>query len=95
MVIEQQQSDSKGSFFIQQDGKKLAEIVYNSPLPGTIIIEHTEVSDALQGQQVGYKLVQAVVDYARANALKIIPLCPFASAVFKKKPEYEDVLYKM
>ena len=42
-----------------------------------MIIEHTEVSDELRGQNVGYQLVHTAVEYARANNIKIIPLCPF------------------
>jgi predicted GNAT family acetyltransferase len=42
---------------------------------------------------VGYRLVQATVDFARANKIKIFPLYPFANAVFKKKAaEFGDVL---
>ena len=79
-------------FFVEQDGNILAEMVYTMPSPGKMIIEHTEVSDELQGKKVGYQLVHTAVEYARANNIRIIPLCPFANAVFKKKPEYADVL---
>ena len=34
-----------------------------------------------------------VVRGARTHNLKIIPLCPFANSVFKKKPDFADVLY--
>ena len=63
------------------------------PSPDKMIIEHTEVSDELKGQNVGYQLVHTAVEYARTHNIKIVPLCPFANAVFKKKPEYADVLY--
>jgi predicted GNAT family acetyltransferase len=37
--------------------------------------------------------VNRAVEYARANDMKILPLCPFANAVFKKKAaEFGDVL---
>jgi predicted GNAT family acetyltransferase len=60
-----------------------------------MIIEHTEVDDKLRGKNVGNQLVQYMVDYARTNNIKVIPLCPFTHSVFKKKPEYADVLFKM
>lgn len=60
---------------------------------GFMIIDHTEVSDELRGKNVGYQLVHTAVEYARANHIKIIPLCPFAKSVFDKKAaEYGDVL---
>ena len=58
-----------------------------------IIIDHTEVDESLKGKGVGYKLVDSSVVFARENNLKILPLCPFAAAVFKKKLEYSDVLF--
>ncbi|MBA2746436.1 MAG: N-acetyltransferase, partial [Flavisolibacter sp.] len=52
----------------------------------------TEVDDELRGQNIGLQLVQAVVDYARSQKLKLIPLCSFAKSVIDKKPEFRDVL---
>jgi predicted GNAT family acetyltransferase len=93
MLIQHKQVGNKGMFYVQQDGNILAEMVYNMAAADKMIIEHTEVSDELKGQSVGYQLVHTAVEYARTHGIKIIPLCPFANAVFKKKPEYADVLY--
>jgi predicted GNAT family acetyltransferase len=62
--------------------------------PDKMIIEHTEVSEELKGQNIGFQLVKTAVEFARANGIKIIPLCPFANSVFKRKPEFADVLTK-
>lgn len=94
MLIQHKQTGHKGAFFVEKDGKMLAEMIYSLPLAEKMIIEHTEVSDELRGQNVGYQLVHTAVEYARANNIKIIPLCPFANAVFKKRPEFADVLFK-
>lgn len=80
-------------FFVEQDGNILAEMVYSMAGASRMIIEHTEVSEELRGQNVGYELVRTAVEYARTHDIKIVPLCPFANAVFKRKKEYEDVLY--
>ncbi|MBP0902544.1 GNAT family N-acetyltransferase [Mariniflexile gromovii] len=93
MEIKQADNGKKGAFYIEIDDVKVAEMTYSNAAPNKIIIDHTEVSDSLKGQGVGYKLVDATVAYLRANNLKVIPLCPFANAVFKKKHEqYADVL---
>ena len=92
MLIHHKQVGSKGMFFIGEEGAIMAEMVYTSPAANKMIIEHTEVSDELRGQTVGNQLVAAAVDYARKQEIRIIPLCPFANAVFKKTPEYNDVL---
>ena len=93
MLIKNKMVGTKGMFYVENDGKILAEMTYSMPSPEKMIIEHTEVSDELKGQNVGYQLVHTAVEYARTHNLKIVPLCPFANAVFKKKPEYADVLY--
>lgn len=93
MEIQQIDNGTKGVFFIELNGEKVSEMDYSHAAPNKIIIEHTEVSETLKGQGVGYKLVEAAVEYLRANNLKVIPLCPFANAVFKKRHEhYADVL---
>ena len=92
MDIKLDQSQSKGSFYIEESGNRLAEMTFSKAGDRLIIIDHTEVSDALRGTGAGLKLVAAGVDFARKNGLKIIPLCPFAKSVFDRKPEYRDVL---
>lgn len=78
----------------EDDEVILAEMVYTMPSRDKMIIEHTEVSEELKGQNVGYQLVKTAVEYARTHNIKIIPLCPFANSVFRKKPEFADVLVK-
>ena len=94
MVIKHRLIGSKGMFYVEGDQGFSAEMVYTKPSPDKMIIEHTDVSDELRGQNVGLQLVKAAVEYAREHGIKIIPLCPFANSVFKKKPEFADVLNK-
>jgi uncharacterized protein len=94
MLIQQKQVGHKGKFYVEQGGEELAEMVYSMPSPDKMIIEHTEVSDELRGKNVGFQMVSSAVEYARANAIKIIPLCPFAKSVFDRKPELRDVLFQ-
>jgi uncharacterized protein len=94
MLIKRKQNGSKGMFFVGDDDKILAEMVYTMPSPQKMIIEHTDVDDELRGQNVGFQLVNTAVEYARSHHIKIIPLCPFANSVFKRKPEFADVLNK-
>ena len=93
MLIQQKETDHKGSFYIAEGDNVLAEMVYTMASPAKMIVEHTEVSDKLRGKNVGYQLVQHMVEYARANNIKVIPLCPFTNSVFKKKAELRDVLF--
>jgi uncharacterized protein len=94
MLVQHKKINGKGMFFVEIDGNILAEMIYTMPSAEKMIIEHTEVSEELRGKNVGYQLVHTAVEYARTHHIKIIPLCPFANAVFKKKTEYADVLAK-
>lgn len=70
----------------------LAKLAYKKPAPGSMVIEHTEVNNELQGEGVGLQLVAAAVDFARANQLKIVPVCSFAKSVFNKKADRKSVV---
>jgi predicted GNAT family acetyltransferase len=75
---------------IDRDGKRLAEMTYTMA-GDKMIIDHTEVDDALRGTGAGRRLVESAVVWARAEHKTILPLCPFARSVFDKTPEYADV----
>ena len=92
MLIQHKEGKTRGMFFIEDEGEIIAEIVYGHGGDNTIIIEHTEVDDQLRGQNIGYELVHRTVEYARSHGLKVSPVCPFAKAVFDKKPDFQDVL---
>ncbi|WP_449601809.1 GNAT family N-acetyltransferase [Paenibacillus sp. Marseille-Q9583] len=82
-----------GRFFVANDGKDLAEITYSLDKDaGELVIDHTCVSEELRGQGTGEELVRAVVDKARNENLKIVPVCSYAAHQFEKHPEYKDVL---
>ncbi|WP_335966028.1 GNAT family N-acetyltransferase [Galbibacter sp. PAP.153] len=90
--IQHEASASKGRFYVEDNGKTLAEMTYSVAGSDKIIIDHTDVDDSLRGMGVGLKLVETSVAYARENNIKILPLCPFANAQFKKHAEFRDVL---
>jgi len=90
-MIEHEQKGHRGAFFVEEGGKRLAELTYT--VAGTrVILDHTDVDDALRGTGTGRKLVAAAVDWAREEELRLLPLCPFARSVFDKTPEFGDVL---
>lgn len=72
----------------------LGEISYTSAGEKIIIIDHTFVSDELSGQGLAGKLLKELVDWARKEEKKVIPLCPYAKAKMDKTEKYQDVLYK-
>lgn len=91
MNILHNQKESKGMFFIQEEDEVLAELAYSKAY-GQMIVHHTQVDKELRGQNIGYELVHQAVEFARSHNLKIVPVCPFAKAIFDKKPDFSDVL---
>ncbi|MHA6534181.1 GNAT family N-acetyltransferase [Paenibacillus sp. BAC0078] len=79
---------------IRDQGTIAAEMTYVITHPELYIIDHTFVDTAYRGQGLGDKLVKAIVEYARENGIKIVPLCPFAKGRFEQHSEYADVLNK-
>lgn len=85
-------TDTKGYFSAVVDGKEAGKIYYSLTGETGLIISHTEVPKYFSGQSIGKKLVMQVVEFARENNLKILPLCPFAKSIFEKNPSIRDVL---
>jgi uncharacterized protein len=83
-----------GAFYILEGGEQMGEMVVG--IKGSdLTVYHTEVSTKAEGKGLAKKLLTAMVDYARQHHLKVIPLCPFVHAQFKRHPEqYEDVWKK-
>lgn len=92
MDIQHKESDTKGEFFIEKDGDRIAEMTYSKAGEHKIIIDHTEVFDEGRGKGYGKKLVKHGVQFARDNDLKILPLCPFAKSIIMKYDDMKDVL---
>lgn len=92
MDILHQDDGKNGVFYIEKDGEMLAEMTYVWSA-NKIIINHTEVSPKLAGKGIGKQLIQKAMEMAREKQIKILPLCPFAKAVFDKVEDYNDVVF--
>ena len=57
-----------------------------------IIIEHTEVPIGLEGKGTASRIVRTALNYARAQKLKVMPLCPFTAGFIHRHPEYQDLV---
>ena len=55
-----------------------------------MILVHTEVPARFEGRGFGGMLVRAAVEYARAQQLRVVPVCPFARVYLQRHPEYAD-----
>ena len=87
--------DSENKRFAAFDGNtEVGEVTYVETGKDILIIDHTFVEDDYGGKGIAFSLVKHVIDLAQEQNKKIIPLCPFVIATFKKTPEYADVWQK-
>ncbi|MNG35150.1 hypothetical protein D3C84_1218200 [compost metagenome] len=60
-----------------------------------LTVYHTGVEPEAEGKGYAKKLLDEMVLYVREHNMKVLPLCPYVHAQFKKHPdEYEDIWKK-
>ncbi len=72
-------------------GEHLAIINY-SRNDEQIAFIHTAVPQEISGQGVASNMAKFSLDFARAEGLRVIPICPFVSGYIKRHPEYQDLV---
>ena len=58
---------------------------------GRLIIPHVEAAPALRGTGAAGRLMEGVLAAARAEGLKVTPLCGYAAAYIRRHPEHSDL----
>jgi uncharacterized protein len=53
---------------------------------------HSEVPRKLEGRGVAGQVVRGALDYARANGLKVAPVCGYVRAYMRRHKETHDLL---
>lgn len=94
MEITQKEKENKGFAIARENGNKAGAMTYSIANKELIIIDHTEVEPEFKGKGVGKQLLYSIVQMARNKEIKILPLCPFANAMFQKNEDIQDVLKK-
>ncbi|QKT08429.1 N-acetyltransferase [Gordonia sp. X0973] len=60
--------------------------------PDTLVLTHTVVHDQFSGRGFAAELAKYVLDDARANGKKIVPVCSYIQGYVAKHPEYADLV---
>lgn len=91
--ISTEETGSKGRYIARVAGVDAAgEMTFSRASPTLVIVDHTEIADALRGKGVGAALAQRVVQDARAQGFRIVPLCPFFRGQYERHPDWADVV---
>ena len=80
-------NESRQRFEISLDGR-LALAGYR--IEGDrMLFTHTEVQVEFRGRGIAERLVLAGFEHARANGLKIVPICSYVVRILERHPEYQ------
>ena len=83
--------EGRGAFVLMENGKQIGEMRIGIS-KDKLIAYHTEVDHAHRGKGYSGQLLGTMVQYARDHGLKVLPLCPYVLAQFKRHPEtYADI----
>jgi predicted GNAT family acetyltransferase len=85
-----QDNPAKGRYELDVGGK----IVFANyrRIGSTLYIPYVEAPPSLRGTGAAGRLMQGVMEIARAQELKIVPTCSYASAWMRRHREYHDLL---
>ena len=59
---------------------------------GGITFTHTVIDDAYEGRGLGSRLASAALDEARAQGLRVNPVCSFIKGYIERHPDYLDLV---
>jgi predicted GNAT family acetyltransferase len=69
-----------------------AYITYREGADGILELDHTFVPPAARGGGIASQLTEHALRYARSQACKVIPSCPYVARYIERHPEYRDLL---
>jgi predicted GNAT family acetyltransferase len=91
MSIPEIRHDPENSRFTADTEGGEAELAYMRD-GKRIVFTHTGVPPESEGRGIGTALAKAGLDYAKAEGLRVRPMCPFVAAYVKRNPEYESLV---
>jgi predicted GNAT family acetyltransferase len=94
--IEKRLAGAGGRYVARIDGVDgEAELIFTVRGPSQISADHTEAPASMRGTGAAMVLVEHMIGDARASGFKIVPICPYVLAQYKKHPEWSDVMTRV
>jgi uncharacterized protein len=62
--------------------------------PGAVVLVHTDIDPAFEGQGLGSRLVAGALADLRSRGLRLVPLCPFVADYLRRHPEHQDLVVR-
>ena len=58
------------------------------------VITHVGVYPEYRNQGIAARIVQAALEYAKQNSLRVIPMCSYAAAYIRRNPQYAELTHQ-
>ena len=92
IVVQHEQNGGSGRYVVYLPGGAEAEMTYHRTKPDTIAIDHTGVPPEFRNLGIAMKLVEAGIADAQRDSTKIVPLCSYVAAQFRRHPQWAPLL---
>jgi predicted GNAT family acetyltransferase len=91
LTVRHEETNGRGAFFVERDGRRIAEQVYRRLGERRIRIVHTEVDPSLRRQGIARRLLDALVAWSRASETRVEASCSYARQQFERDASIKDV----
>jgi hypothetical protein len=91
LPVEHEEANGRGRYVMYLPDGTEGEMTYQRRDAATIIADHTGVPPQYRGQGIAEKLVATAMDDARDKGQKIVPVCSYVVAQFRRHPEWADL----
>lgn len=93
VVITHSEVNNKGRYEARLgDVQEAGELTYSRTNATTIDASHTFVPETLRGRGIAQILVERLIADAREGNYRVVPSCPYIKSLYKKHPEWSDVM---
>lgn len=93
MEIIKEEDETKGRLVARENDVEMGEMTYSLANKGQLwIVNHTGVKEEFKNRGIAKTMFFKLVEILREEGKKVMPLCPFVKAMFKKHTELWDVL---
>ena len=91
-AVEREEDDLGGRYVVHIEPGAEGEMTFRKTGDNVITIDHTGVPRPFRGSGIAQLLMDKMIADAQAAGTKIVPLCSYVVAQFRRHPEWSDLL---
>jgi hypothetical protein len=91
-TVEREENGSAGRYVIRLAPGVEGEMTFRKTAPNTITVDHTGTPPEYRGRGIAQSLMDRLIADAQAEGTKIVPLCSYVVAQFRRHPEWAGLL---